>query len=533
MRFLALAILSVAARALLADPFVAIHYESPWLVIRGEMDPVVSGTTNEWIAAREAFIRGMVARNGHRCAQLPVVYTLDANFVEAARARRSIAVVDDCAEILCGVASTEMVREWELADVRHLFTDRAESRLWREAQATAILGHYAGESVDVWLGDLVRAGLVPSIRTPHEDERVLVPLYASLIRFVDPGLGRSTPEVRQLIEQLSADEEARWRHGVTTGRQIRRAALLLPIRGATLSVLNRIDSHFIASASRDEIARLKRVGFDTVALIPFAGQRGFAASDLRRFDQSPASETDLSLLLAAARIRKEGMRVMFKPHVWVMREGDPTRIEASDWPAWFSSYRSYIIHQALLARAAGAAWFSVGTELSRSEHRPEWRDLIDTVRAIFPGGLTYAANFDAVERTPFFDRLDAIGVDAYFPLAPDAAASDQELRRGAERIVDRLEQLAKRHGRPVLLTELGYSTASAPWIEPWRERRGAAVDAADQARAFEAMLGAVAKSRAIAGFIIWKYESDPAHQDPGGFHPKGKAAERVISRYLR
>ena len=96
------------------------------------------------------------------------------------------------------------------------------------------------------------------------------------------------------------------------------------------------------------------------------------------------------------------------------------------------------------------------TELSRTESRPEWRQLIAKVRTIYHGRILYAANFDAFERTPFWDALDAIGIDAYFPLSGDRHASDRALQGGAREVVARIDAVASKWKRPVILTELGY-----------------------------------------------------------------------------
>jgi len=83
-----------------------------------------------------------------------------------------------------------------------------------------------------------------------------------------------------------------------------------------------------------------------------------------------------------------------------------------------------------------------------------------------------------------------------------------------------------------VLTELGYPASAAPWVEPWHEERGGTPHPEEQARAFQAMLGALGKSRALRGFFVWKYESDPAARDGAGYLPKEKPAEAVIRSYL-
>jgi len=364
------------------------------------------------------------------------------------------------------------------------------------------------------------------------DERIVVPLLASMIRFIDPRHHAISTQARVLVDALSDDDLRRWRTAMLAVPRIPRAAPRLPVHGAAMSVVNRIDRHLIADGSRDELQRLRTLGFNAIALMPFAGQRALDSNEIRRFDRRASGETDLSMILAATRAHRLGMAVMLKPQVWPFGSGDATRIQPSDFSKWLDSYEEFIIHAALVAREASAEWFSIGTELTRTENRSEWLHLIRVVRTLYPGAITYAANFDAFESTPFWRELDAIGVDAYFPLSTKPDATDDELRRGAEQVVKRLEAISRRAGKPLIATEIGYPTTDAPWIEPWREQRDRPASGVDQARAFDAMLGALSRSRAVAGFFIWKYESDPNRTDGAGYLPRNKPSERVIRRYL-
>ena len=52
----------------------------------------------------------------------------------------------------------------------------------------------------------------------------------------------------------------------------------------------------------------------------------------------------------------------------------------------------------------------------RSRLETEWRKLIARVRQHYRGPLTYAANFDQYNTVGFWDALDVVGVNAYFPL---------------------------------------------------------------------------------------------------------------------
>lgn len=533
-RLFAVSLLLLLALPVRGDaPFINVRFRSRWLVADGKASPLLVADLQRWFAQREAFIRVQSVRYPPLLPRLPVVYHLDADFVAAARKRKSMRVVDDCGEReLCGVATDELGEDWDAADLRALFTPSTGSASWRDAYAAALLGTFEGENVDLLAADILALTVPMDVRAdPPADRLAIVPLRASMIRFIDPGHRLPLPRVQRLVEAMTPAMLAQWRAARPVAVRKKMAAKL-PIHGATLSLVNRIESSTFSESGRRTVERLRTLGFDSITLIPFAGQDGFRASVLRRFDTSPHGETDLAMKLPAVRAHRLGMQVMLKPHIWPHgSDVDPTQIEPENWQSWFDSYEKFLVHEALLARSMRAEWLVIGTELSRTEQRPEWLRMIRIARALFPGSIVYAANFDAFERTPFWPELDAIGVDAYFPLSKKVDATDDELRAGARTAVARLDAVARRSRKRVILTEVGYPFANAAWVEPWHPMGAGAAAEKHQSRAFEAMLGAFVRSPNAAGFVVWKYESGSATW-PESYRLEGLAAEAVIRRFL-
>ncbi|HEY2293841.1 MAG TPA: hypothetical protein VGM86_24315 [Thermoanaerobaculia bacterium] len=308
------------------------------------------------------------------------------------------------------------------------------------------------------------------------------------------------------------------------------------LKGISLAMLNSLDGGYHAPAVEKQLDAFSRLGANAVSLMPFAFQRGADRPGLRFLNRRPASETDIGLIHAARAARARGMRVLWKPHVWVSGASWPGEIamkSEADWAAWWRSYRRYVLHHALLARWAGADLFCVGVELSKTTGREaEWRDLIAAVRLVYPGPVTYAANwYGDLETVRFWDRLDFIGVDAYFPLAEKPGAGKAERERGARQVAERLARAARRFGRPVLLTEVGFAAKSEAWMEPHVE--GGAYSEEDQAAAYEALLAALDHHPWLAGTFVWKAFSAPGAE--GGpeadFRFQGRKAEGVVRRY--
>jgi hypothetical protein len=301
-------------------------------------------------------------------------------------------------------------------------------------------------------------------------------------------------------------------------------------------MLNSLEGGYHAPSVEKQLDAFSRLGANAVSLMPFAFQPGPDRPDLRFLNRGPSSETDIGLVHAARAARARGIRVLWKPHVWVAGASWPGEIamkSEADWAAWWRSYRRYVLHHALLARWAGADLFCAGVELSKTIGREaEWRDLIAAVRLFYPGPVTYAANwYGDLETVRFWDRLDYIGVDAYFPLAEKPGAGKAELEPGARQVAERLARASRRFGKPILLTEVGFAAKKEAWMEPHAE--GGSYSEEDQAAAYEALLAALDHHPWLAGTFVWKAFSAPG-ADSGreaDFRFQGRKAEGAIRRY--
>ena len=73
--------------------------------------------------------------------------------------------------------------------------------------------------------------------------------------------------------------------------------------------------------------------------------------------------------------------------------------------------------------------------------------IVDAVRQVYKGRITYAANWDKVGEVGFWDALDVIGVHAYFPLADGDNPDAETLRRGWDAPLAKPASPRRRRGR--------------------------------------------------------------------------------------
>jgi len=97
-----------------------------------------------------------------------------------------------------------------------------------------------------------------------------------------------------------------------------------------------------------------------------------------------------------------------------------------------------------------------------------WRSVIDDVRHVFDGSITYGANFDQFHRVGFWDAVDALGVTSYFPLSRwglTPEARDGALREAWADVGAQLGAAAR--GKPIHLLELGWTRKAGSTVRPW------------------------------------------------------------------
>jgi len=331
------------------------------------------------------------------------------------------------------------------------------------------------------------------------------------------------------------------------------AALLSPfvgtasqIRGVTLAP---IEDGMLGpvgyGSDRCEIAmeEIGEIGASWISITPFGRMDDLKSVDLEHDFEIPVARNEALIRETAAMAKAHGLRVAVIPHIYVMSgewrgEIDPGSSEA--WCAWFASYREFVIRFARLAEEVDADLFSIGVEFKSSTnfYEDEWRELIAEIRGIYSGALTYSANWDEVEEVAFWDALDAIGVNAFWPLAKKPGDGYSAMREAADHVADELEAVSFFYDRPVLFTEMGVKSAADSELAPWEwpeHCQAMRYDETYQAQAYQAVFEALAPRPWFLGLFVWKYFSDPydeTQEARAGFSPRGKLAERVLARWF-
>mgnify|MGYP000915154130 CR=1 FL=1 len=303
-----------------------------------------------------------------------------------------------------------------------------------------------------------------------------------------------------------------------------------PLNGVNLTAYT-ADGYGRPQVRRD-IAAIADLGATAITLVPTWYMKGGGST--RIAPDRHKSPTDESLIRAMDWVRQAGLQVVLKPHVDVLDGTFRGEIQPSDRARWFESYNAFVGRYAAIAAEQEADLFVAGTELkSVSADTDPWRQVIATVRQQYPGAVAYAANWDEYEQVQFWDGLDLIGIDAYYPLSGEGAApTAADLLAAWKPNVDALRSTSERWDRPVLLTEIGYPAQPGGTAHPWEVKRGEGSDPEAQARAYRAALKAFAGADWLVGMSWWSWRADATAEEAPAtdYSPEGKPAERALRR---
>ena len=320
------------------------------------------------------------------------------------------------------------------------------------------------------------------------------------------------------------------------------AAELEGIRGVTVGPVESVQQPgrgYGTPYSAALLDHLVAMGANWVSITPFGRIWSLQDTQIRMDFEAPYQANRVAIREMITQAKARGLKVLLIPHLWVETTGwrgeiDPGTPER--WAAYRESYRRFVLAWARDTEAAGADALSIGVECKSWSGRfgGFWTDFIGEVREAFGGMLTYSANWDEAEDVLFWDQLDFIGINAFYPLADHAGATDTEYLAGARALVPGLRDLTEVLQMPLVFVEVGYTTRRDAAVEPWLWPDGMAdvvIDEREQARAMATLVDPFLREPFFAGFFLWRYYAnldDVSQEGIWGFSPHAKLAEDTL-----
>ncbi len=305
---------------------------------------------------------------------------------------------------------------------------------------------------------------------------------------------------------------------------------------------------YSTQAGKDSQDALAAAGYGWAGVLVTWYQANATSTTIQPANNTP-SDTDV--IAAINELKGKGLHVMLKPHVDAL-DGvwrgtfDPG---ASNMDAWFASYTTFITQYARLAQAHGVDMLCIGTEFAKltgSANQTRWANVISAIRSNYSGPLTYAANAtgagDEFTSVSFWNLVDVIGLDAYFPLTNKndptiaelvAAWTSSTANKNGLNIVAAVQNFAGAHpGKLIIFTEIGYRSVAGANKAPYDFSVTGAADNMEQQDCFEAMYKVWSTHTTIMiGNFFWAWPvAAPAPGDTD-YNPRGKPAQTVVQNW--
>ena len=325
-------------------------------------------------------------------------------------------------------------------------------------------------------------------------------------------------------------------------------------KGATLTGYSK--NKYFSSQINEELDHLAVIGVEWVRIQTFLYQNNIHSSSIFVHGDKTASDESLEYIIN--KLHQKGFKVSLEPVVNLehTKSGEWMGTIAPDnWDRWFENYNTLIQHYAKLAQKNEVEQFSVGVELnSTHQFKEKWEQIIDNVRKNYQGLIIFVANFDAYETVSFWDKLDTIAMNFYFPInrrdhwhEPWSEVKDdyndpsyEDLLEGWQLWVDTLDIWQKKINKPIVVTEIGYVSQRGCTYQPWSWYLGEA-NYEEQYLAYKALFEVWGKKQVtdgnfddgnyIQGVYLFGWNSEKPENDRS--YIPSEAAKSIIREWFK
>ncbi|HEY4490526.1 MAG TPA: hypothetical protein VI958_00950, partial [Acidobacteriota bacterium] len=415
---------------------------------------------------------------------------------------------------------------------------------WSDYSASALAGVWNQKSLDDWAQFLSVRDLQPqfsyfSKEDTGASEYLLHPWNALLARFIHKTYGwdafvrlykdGKTPSGYQQSWNQSL---AAWKSAAATPAKQFQPQFQ---KGMTYAYTNSYDSGYATKKSKQSLSDLKQIGVQWIAAVPYGFMRDHDSPRIFSAGHNIFTESDESMVALAQYAEESGLKIMVKPQIWIDHESWPGRVQfdqESGWREWFNNYEKWILHYAILSELINADLFCIGTELVQAtiNHPDRWRQLISRIRKVYHGPLVYAANYGReFEQIEFWDALDYIGLDNYYPVRSSLRDGEAEIRSAFQKQKALLKSIATRYDKPLIFTEVGYMANEGAGMGS-QENQFKKYDETMQALCYTLALESYWGEPWFYGMYWWKWFSDPGDsgKEADRHSPRGRPAELIV-----
>jgi Glycoside Hydrolase Family 113 len=294
--------------------------------------------------------------------------------------------------------------------------------------------------------------------------------------------------------------------------------------------------------SNNPMDAVRELGANWIAVIPY----GFTRIDQPKVGYNSGwqwwGERPEGIKKTIELAKASDVKVILKPQIYIHRgwTGDIDFESEKEWQSWEKSYEEFLIPFAKMADSLDVELFCVGTEFKKSVKKREqfWRSLIEKVRKVYKGKLTYAANWDEYLDVPFWDALDYAGVNAYFPLTNSKTPKISELKKAWQPYLKEIRRFYKKVNKPMIFTEYGYLSVDGCAHNTWEleaKVKELKINQKAQANALHALFETFWEEPYWNGGFLWKWF--PEMRGGEGYNerdytPQGKTGQEILQNWF-
>ena len=235
-----------------------------------------------------------------------------------------------------------------------------------------------------------------------------------------------------------------------------------------------------------------------------------------------------------------GLKIMLKPMVEALEREEmhsyPVwRGEIQPNDEWFLNYSTFINFFATFAEQNNVEMFCVGCEYKETTEKIEkWKSVIQGVRERYTGPITYAADWTNYQNIEWWDSVDYVGIDAYFPLTLfNSDPTFEDLITVWNNNANEIEDWHATVNKPVIFTEIGYRSGDGTSMAPSNYWTDMIVDLQEQKDCYTAAFQTLWNRNWFYGFYWWTWVSNPAEGGlyDSGHVPQNKPVQDVITHW--
>jgi hypothetical protein len=290
--------------------------------------------------------------------------------------------------------------------------------------------------------------------------------------------------------------------------------------------------------SNNAMKEIKDKNFTHICVVPYGFIKNSESEIRYNLDWQWWGEKNEGVIATIESAKANGLKTILKPQIWMHGSwvGDLNYENENKLCDWKQSYEQFILNYLDIAVSNKVDIFCIGTEfrLLAKNHPDFWETLIIQIRSKYDGLLTYSANWDDYEDVTFWDKLDFIGISAYFPLNESLTPTYENLLSEWNTQKAILKSISTKTKKPILFSEYGYLSIDGCAGKTWELEKNIeniAINESCQANALKALWDSFKNEKFWSGGVLWKWFPDGMGHEgykEKDYTPQGKKAEEVI-----